>query len=412
MHPSFARLVSVVAVASAVVEGRALAQVLPSDPIALAGGRVTIGSDISATYGSSDPGFFDYTDYEHSMFRMLRINVAATVRANEHFTLLGDLQTENFGEVRPYALYLRIRPWTTRALDIQVGRVPPTFGAFSRRTYVSDNVLIGYPLGYQYLTTLRPDALPASADELLQKRSLGWLLRYSVGSDGPDHGVPLVNALRWDTGVQVHAGLLSDDRLTGTVSVTAGTIANPRVSDDNGGKQVAARIAARPVAGLLAGVSFARGAFVSDAAARGAAARTAVIAGDLTQTAWGADVEYSRDYYLLRAEAIVSRWRLPIIAQPAIGDPLQSTSVSIEGKYKITPGLYAAARVGRLGFSDITGTTTTEPWDSPVTRVEIGAGFSLQRNLLLKASFQRNRRDGGRLVQGSDMAATQLVFWF
>src|SRR5215208_3721279 len=203
-----ARVALLVAACCTAPAASAGAQMLPSDPIALAGGRVTIGGDVSATYGTDDPGFFDYTDYEHSTLRMLRINVSAAVKANEHLALVGDLQSENVGAVRPYALYVRIRPWTTRPFDIQAGRIPPTFGAFGRRAYVSDNPLIGYPLGYQYLTSLRSDALPANADELLQKRSLGWLLRYSIGSGTLDHGVPLINALRWDTGVQVHASLL------------------------------------------------------------------------------------------------------------------------------------------------------------------------------------------------------------
>ena len=182
----------------------AAAQALPSEPIALAGGRVTVSGDVSAGYGSADPGFFNYTDYAHSALRLMRIDVTAAVKAGPHFTLLGEIRSENLGAVRPYALYLRIRPWTTRDFDIQVGRVPPTFGAFARRTYANDNPLIGYPLAYQYLTTLRPDALPASADELLRKRSLGWLLRYSLGEPALDHGVPLVSAFRWDSGVQAH----------------------------------------------------------------------------------------------------------------------------------------------------------------------------------------------------------------
>ena len=37
--------------------------------------------------------------------------------------------------------------------------MPPTFGAFARRTYANDNPLIGYPLAYQYMTTMRADAL-------------------------------------------------------------------------------------------------------------------------------------------------------------------------------------------------------------------------------------------------------------
>ncbi len=212
------------------------AQSLPSEPIAFGGGRVTVGGDVSASFGSEDPGFFNYTDYEHSALRLVRVDISAALKAGPHFTLLGEVRTENLGAVHHYALYVRIRPWTGRDLDIQVGRVPPTFGAFARRTYANDNPLIGYPLAYQYLTSLRADAVPASADELLRRRGLGWRVRYSLGAPAADVGVPLVSAFRWDTGAQVHAttGIVS-----ATASVTAGTLSNPLFSDDNGGRQIA-----------------------------------------------------------------------------------------------------------------------------------------------------------------------------
>ena len=119
------------------------AQSLPSEPIALANGHVTFSGDVSASMGSKDPGFFNYTDYEHSALRLLRIDVSAAVTAGPHFAVLGEVRTENMDSLRPYALYVRIRPWTGRDFDIQAGRVPPTFGAFARRTYASDNPLIG-----------------------------------------------------------------------------------------------------------------------------------------------------------------------------------------------------------------------------------------------------------------------------
>src|SRR4051812_36927161 len=165
-----ARLASACTIAVLLWPARPNAQTLPSEPIAFANGRVTVGGDVSATFGSDDPGFFDYTDYEHSALRMLRVDIAASAKLNPHVTLLGEVRTENIDSLRPYAFYARIRPWTDRDIDIQVGRIPPTFGAFARRTYAVDNPLIGYPLAYQYLTTLRPDALPANADELLRKR--------------------------------------------------------------------------------------------------------------------------------------------------------------------------------------------------------------------------------------------------
>ena len=387
------------------------AQTLPSEPIALAGGRVTVSGDVSAGYGSDDPGFFDYTDYEHSALRLFRLDLSAAVKAGPHFTVLGEIRSENLGGVQPYALYLRIRPWTTRDFDIQVGRVPPTFGAFARRTYANDNPLIGYPLAYQYLTTLRPDALPASADELLRKRSLGWLLRYSLGDPGLDRGVPLVSAFRWDTGIQAHTRV---GMLSATAAVTTGTVSNPLFSDDNQGRQLAGRLELRPLAGLIVGTSLARGAFVGQAAARAASADG--MDTSFTQTAWGADAEYSRDHYLFRLETIVSRWRIPIAptpaAQRAVQNPLGAVSVSAEGRYKVRPGFYLAARADHLGFSDLTSASATLPWDAPVMRIEVGAGYSIQRNLLLKGSLQYNRRDGGVLQPTAHLAAVQLVFWF
>jgi hypothetical protein len=391
--------------------GTAGAQTLPSEPIALAGGRVTVGGDVSASYGSADPGFFNYTDYEHSALRILRIDVSAAVKAGPHFTLLGELRSENLGGVHPYALYVRIRPWTARDLDIQVGRVPPTFGAFARRTYASDNPLISYPLAYQYLTSLRPDAVPASTDELLRKRSRGWHVQYSLGEPAAAPGVPLVTAFRWDTGAQVHAtaGIVS-----ATASVTAGTLSNPLFSDDNGGRQFAGRIEVRPFSGLVGGTSFARGPFVARSAARAAVGESQ--GNEFTQTAWGGDVEYSRGYYLLRYEAIVSEWRLPMAPPPPLQQPLRTplraVSSSLEGRYKLRPGLYVAARYDHLGFSDVTGTLETAPWDAPVSRIELGTGYSIQRNLVLKLSYQRNRRDGGLLLRAAHMTAGQLVFWF
>ena len=92
--------------------------------------------------------------------------------------------------------------------------------------------------------------------------------------------------------------------------------------------------------------------------------------------------------------------------------PVSALSTSVEGRYTLRPGLYAAARVDHLGFSEIVGATAgTLPWDAPVSRVEIGGGDSIQRNLLLKVSAQIDRRDGGR-TRKAHMVAGQLVFWF
>ena len=193
-----------------------------------------------------------------------------------------------------------------------------------------------------------------------------------------------------------------------TAAVTAGTPSNPRLRDDNDGRTTAGRVVVRPLAGLSIGGSVARGAFVSLAAAR--AALDDDRAGDFTQTLWGGDVEYSRDYYLVRMESVVSTWTIPI-SGASIEVPLRAFTTSVEGRYKIRPGLYAAARVDHLGFSEIDGSAGLRTWEAPVTRLEVGGGYSIQRNLVLKLAYQHNVRDGGR-VQRLNLSAAQVVYWF
>jgi hypothetical protein len=388
------------------VSPAARAQSIPATPIVFGDGRVTLGGDVTWSIAPQDAGFFNYTDYEHSALRMLRLAVLASVKAGDHVALLAEVRSENGGRPEPYGLYLRIRPWTARDFDIQIGRVPPTFGAFPRRAYAADNPLIGYPLAYQYLTSIRTDAVPISTDELVRMRGRGWLSNFSVGNLGEDRGVPLANAFRWDTGVQVHAG---NGLIDGTGSITGGTLSNPRPHDDNGGRQIAGRVTVRPLPGLILGGSGARGSFVSQLAVRAALGETAV--DDFTQTAWGADAEYSRDYYLLRFETVVSDWTLPLLSAPTRKLPLRAIGTFAEGRYKIRPGLYVAARLDYLGFSEIATVLTRQTWDAPVRRATLGGGYSIQRNLILKGEFQLNARDGGR-VHREPIGAAQVVFWF
>ena len=82
--------------------------------------------------------------------------------------------------------------------------------------------------------------------------------------------------------------------------------------------------------------------------------------------------------------------------QQALRTPVSAVSSSLEGRYKLGPRLYVAARYDHLGFSDVAGTLLTVPWDAPVTRVEAGGGYSIQRNLVLKLSYQHDVRMAAR----------------
>jgi hypothetical protein len=415
--PRFARphgtAVIVALVALFALARTAAADDWPDRPLTFLGDRVVLGGEALVTAAPDDEGFFNYTDYDRSALRLVRLGLTTSIRANGHLSFLAEVRAEGdtgagawSGE--PYALLMRVRPWLNRSFEVHAGIIPPAFGGFLRRSYGRDNPLIGYPLAYQYLTTLRADALPRHADDLIERRGSGWYTGYTVGATEWTHGVPLISAFRYDTGVLARYATASD-RLEFLGSITTGTLSRPRVRDDNGSPQLAGRLVARPLTGLVLGLSVARGAFLTDSLSSVLPQGTRP--SEYTQRTLGADVEYSRGYAVLRAEWVHASWRLPALAQPALAEPLGAGSLSVEGRYTLAPGFYVAARADRLAFSTVDGTYGPEPWDADVSRLETGAGYSLTRNVIVKGSYQYNRRDGGYVRRGH-YGAAQLLLWF
>jgi hypothetical protein len=381
-------------------------QILPTEPVSVGDGRVVIGAEVSATMATSDPGFFNYTDYEYSALRNFRVGVTAEVRASQRVQVLGEVRIDHGDLLQPFALYARVRPWPERRFDIQVGRIPPTFGAFGRGSYGATNLLIGTPLSYQYLTSLRPDALPATPEDLVRMSGRGWLSNFPLGNLAPDRGLPLMNSSRWDTGVQVH-GVNGIVEWSG--AITTGSLSNPRVDDDNDGRQIAGRSVLRPAAPIAIGMSVARGAFLSRTL-EGVLAPGRDI-DDGVQQAWGVDGEYSQGRFLARSEMIWSRWTLPVAWTRDENPRLGAMSVLVEGRYRIFPGIHIAARGERLGFSRIATAAGPQRWEADVRRFEFGGGYSVIRNVMVKAAWQRHLRDGGR-VRRDSIGALQIVYWF
>jgi len=189
------------------------AQTLPSRPIELADGQLVLSAEVGASISAEDrPGYFNYTDYEHSALRLFQAALTAAWQPASRLAFLTEIRSENLETPRVYAALVRVRPLVGRAFDIQAGRIPPSFGAYGRRGYGLDNPVVGYPLAYQYLTSLRGDALPATADAQAEKtRRIGflgaatsagyapqlWVLRQGLRDLGWIEGKNLAIEYRW-----------------------------------------------------------------------------------------------------------------------------------------------------------------------------------------------------------------------
>ena len=306
------------------------------------------------------------------MLRQFRLGISTELRASERLAVLADVQSENLDAPHVYALYLRVRPFAGRRFDLQAGRVPPVFGRFARSGYGGDNPLIGYPLAYQYLTTLRPDAVPNGAAGLLAVKGSGWLVGWNGDYESYAAGLPLVTARRWDTGVQARS---RSDRLQ------AAPPPSPRARSGTRGcatTTTASRsrraLTWRVGPDLAVGVSGARGAPIWRARCTTRCRRRSA-AGRSRQRAAGADLEYGRGHWLLRAEGVWNAWDAGARTAPSTTRTWTSRALSLEGRYRLGPGVHVAARFDRLDFGDITGPAGPASWDAPVWRLETGAGY-------------------------------------
>lgn len=383
----------------------ASAQVLPEQPISLANGRVVFGAEVTGTFAPEDPGFFNYTSYEFSALRNFRISASTEIRANDHIQVLAEVRFDQGRVLEAYGLFVRVRPWLHRRFDIQAGKVPPTFGAMTRTTYGSGNLMIGQPLAYQYLTSIRADALPGTVDDLVRMRGRGWLSNFQVGNLARAPGLPIVNTSEWDTGVQMHG---VNGMVEWTGSLTAGSLSDPRFHDNNRSRQMAGRAVVRPMASTAFGVSAARGAWID----RSLEEQLAGTESDPSQQiGLGVDAEYSAGPFLVRGEVIRSSWRIPPSSSLDLREPLVAVSSLIEGRYKIMPGLYVAMRGDRLDFSKVSGRNGLVGWDAQVWRFETAVGYSFTRNITAKGAWQKNGRNGG-LVRRDALFGAQVTYWF
>ena len=382
---------------------------LPDRPLSNASGTLVLSGEVSASISRQDnEAFFNYTDYDNNALRMARLRLTTAWRPHPQFSLVGEFRVGTSTGVEMAAWFARWRPVARWNLDIQAGRVPPVIGAFARRAYGRDNPLVGVPLAYQYLTSLRPDALPATVDDLLRMRARGWRPSFPIGSDAIAPGLPLVSASHWDTGIDAH---WSSDRIDLAASLTRGAPARPVVRETNSGLQWAGRAAVMLPLGLTLGLSGARGQWIDQHVLD---LRPIASGVTTTQSVIGADASLETGHLILRGEYMHVAFGLPVANVTTFTTPVTSNAGFIEGRYRFLARWQIAARVERLTFSQVQGTLfagVPTPWDAPVTRVEGATGLRVTPTIELRAGYQYNWRDAGR-VPKLGVPTFQLLYWF
>lgn len=303
---------------------------------------------------------------------------------------------------KPYGAYLRWTPDENRDLHLLAGKIPWVLGAYAPRSYADKNVLIGAPLMHQYHTSLRSDAVPPDADALLAARGDGQT-GPNYGSGGGYKGMPIVYDRCWDFGVALQGSARPFEY---AIAVHNGTPATPNPEVDvNDSKTVLGRLGVAPVPALRLGISGSYGAYLPYALEDELPPGTEPE--DLHQVLWMADAEFSAGHVELRGEGYTNRF------ETATAGDLDVRGGYGEAKVTVYPGVWLAARLETMQFSDLQGSSgPAVPWDDRRDRIEAGAGWRVARAAWIKAVFQRTSTHATGGMIHRDLGAASVIVRF
>lgn len=271
-------------------------------------------------------------------------------------------------------LYLNsAKTWLLQAgvLGTPVGNVLP-------RRSSKYNPLIHLPLMYDYRTQLH-DEHAISAIDFLDNRSTGAGLRVlnrGVYSPGVMLQVTFWEKMDWS------AGFFNSPP------------SNPYMANENSRLNFSQRIGFRPFLGLNLGFSYSVGPYRP--------ALESAPEKQILQTLYDLDFAFERGYWSLFGEMVFNQWDAP-----AKSNSFNVWGAYFEIKYKIRPGYFIAGRVATLVFQPFRFSAETEfRWDDNLSRYELGFGYYLARETLLKLLLQKNVSE--RVDLKDDYLALQL----
>ena len=105
-------------------------------------------------------------------------------------------------------------------------------------------------------------------------------------------------------------------------------------------------------------------------------------------------------------------WWHSRFAVPTLTHTLSANGGFAEARYRFLPRWQVSARADRLTFSELTGSANVPAtWDAPLWRAEGVLGYRVSRHLDLRAGYQYNWREAGR-VRKRGFPTLQALLWF
>ena len=321
-----------------------------------------------------------------------RLRLFTDVFLGDHVYSLIQLQTDRGssptdGKVRARVEQAYVRVANARGTwGVQTGRFASPVGSYPLRHLSVVDPFLRPPLAYDYRTTMNRTVIPADAAGLI-----GWRDR---PSEFRRPGAPPLWDVPYQWGGMAFGNLLGIDLRVAAMNSAPSSAPDAWAWDtdrlEDPSWVVAAR--ARPSIDLEVGASWSRGPWMEPFTTGEIVPGPGEPAGwtppgfrDFDQEMLTADLAFARGATMVRAEAMLDRWDVPNLAER----PTERL-YNLEVQRDLSPGFFAAARVGHIDFRPISSGGAEIDWDWDVTRYEASLGYRITRNggLLLSASEQ------------------------
>ena len=302
----------------------------------------------------------------------------------------GELPAEGSLEVRLEQAFARLN--LTSAIAVQAGRFITPFGNYPQRSHTTSDPFVRPPLSYDYRTTISRVNVPRD------------LARFLEWKDEPQNfrriGAPIVWAVPYQLGGAVFASASGFDARVAALTSAPSSEPDAWTRLDNFGPSFVARATWQILPELQIGGSFDRGPY-QDRDIEPLMRAANFDPADFVQQIIGFEFTATRALLELRGELLFDRWQLARVSP----DPTD-LSFYLEGKWKLLPGLAAAARYGRIDFSTVQG----EPWDYDIERWQFGVMYQPARRFELRGEYMLN--NGGKADPNDNLFSVQAAFVF
>jgi hypothetical protein len=300
-------------------------------------------------------------------------------------------------QVRADEYLLRWIPWDDSRLNLQFGKFATVVGSWVQRHDSWQNPLITAPLPYENLTPVSYEDIPGSPADFLARRNY---------PDAKDSWLPIIWGPAYTTGWSAFGTLGKFDynlqlknapisAHPGEWGLTGSLWEYPTVSG---------RFGFRPSPEWTHGVSFGVGPYLSSDASPNLPAGKGI--SDYYQYTLGYDISYAHRSWQLWGEVFVSRFEVPNVGNADL------LAYYVEAKYKITSGLFAAARWNQELYATVdNGLGGQETWGNDMYRIDAALGYRFTRHLQSKLQYSFGHRTGS-IQQGEQLVAAQVTLKF